>query len=97
MLGQHDMRHDRAGRLPFFIGDLGKAWDIGIRLLLLAGADEVSIRAEVSRQLFAIFGIGRARDRLGKCLGDPKWQCQTEDDKDARAHDEASACDESYI
>jgi ElaB/YqjD/DUF883 family membrane-anchored ribosome-binding protein len=52
------MRHDRAGSLPFFVSDLGEAWNIGIRLLLLAGADEVTIRAEVSRQLFAIFASG---------------------------------------
>src|SRR5215470_3776801 len=91
------MRHDRAGSLPFFVSDLEEAWDIGIRLLLLAGADEVTIRAEVSRQLFAIFGIRCARPRLGKCLGHPEQQCQAENDKDARAHSEASACRPSYI
>jgi hypothetical protein len=91
------MRHDRAGRLPLFIGDLVEARDIGIRLLLLTGADEVTIRAEVSRQLFAIFGIRCARDRLGECLRHPKRQCQAENDKDARAHSEASAYRPSYI
>jgi hypothetical protein len=59
MLRHHDMRHDRAGALAFFVGNLAEARDVGIGLLLVAGADQMTIRAKVCCQLFTIFGIWR--------------------------------------
>jgi hypothetical protein len=97
MLGQHDVRHDRAGGPSFFIGDLMETRDIGIRLSRLADANEVTVRAKISRQLFALFGIGCARARLVKCLRNRKWQRQTERGNDARAHGQPSGCYCSYI
>jgi hypothetical protein len=53
------MRHDRAGALAFFVGNLREARDVGIGLSLVAGADQMTIRAQVCCQLFAMFWIGR--------------------------------------
>src|SRR6476659_6334956 len=48
MLGQHDARGNRACRLPFEVGNLRKARDVGIGVFLLHGAaDEMTIGAEL--------------------------------------------------
>ncbi len=66
MLGQHDMAHDVAGRLPFHVGDLAEARNIGVHMLLSAGPDEMAIGAEALGERLAVLGVGLARDRRGE-------------------------------
>jgi hypothetical protein len=68
------MRHDSTGTLPFPVGDLVKARNIGIGLLLFAIANEVTIRAEARGQVLAMIWVRRARrrSRAPQCLSHRK-------------------------
>ena len=45
---QHDMRHDRSGTLPFFVGDLVKAPNVSTGLLQFTAADKMTIGTKAS-------------------------------------------------
>jgi hypothetical protein len=49
MFREEDMRHDRTSTLAVFAGNFVKARNVGIDLLLLGIADEMTIRTEARR------------------------------------------------
>lgn len=66
MLWQHDMSHDRTRTLVFLIGDLMKARNIDIGLLLLAVIWQ--FEQSLEGQFLPLRRIRRARHRAGKCF-----------------------------
>jgi hypothetical protein len=86
VLGQHDMRHDGARRLPLHIGDLVETRNIGIGLLLLAAADEKAVGAEARRHLLAVHGVGDAGYWTGRGQSCPEEQKSASREDDARIH-----------
>ena len=89
VIGQHDMRHDRARGLPFFVGDLIEARNVGIGVLLLA-VDQMAVRAEPLRQLLAVEGIRLVRHRSGKRQSRPEQQSHAKRENDAQIHGKPS-------
>jgi hypothetical protein len=87
VLGQHDMRYDRAFGLSVLIGDLAETGDIDIGLWL-AGSDQMTVRAEPFRQALAMHGVGQASRRAGE--GNGRIEQQSSDEDDAPMHEELS-------